>query len=603
MTMPPHRSLLVVSRTTAPWLESLRAYAAADGWSMTVQTDVQGALACLGRQPPHAILMDATVPTTPSLCSTARSKPGIADLPILALVPGIDDATFSHWLATGADDVLPADPRLIVTRLRSLPARSFRGPCCRGRAVVLDADPRRCDVLGRVLRQAGFSVDVVPDPSALRTFLARSDVHLVVARADRTEASALAELVPTGRSSPLWVVEDPALEPWSHPRPLGSGRRGVVMNTCGLPEAILFATNTLCQEGHDVRTSPRLLYGTTVSFRTSGDAHETGFAFNASATGMFVRTLAPPPLGPVEIELKPPLMGARYQLDGVVVWRNVPSDQLRTAAPPGFGVRLLGPHAALKGWRSACDLLSAICDVSPLLGAQVLRSPVTEVSFPPPPASTLDFPHVFGFSNPRIPDSSGNAAPTVDAPQQTPADPAPALEATRPATMPASTHRNVLLAMLLLLGFVCLAALGASAAWYLFRPRPDATLPPLDPSVTMAAPPDPVPLEPLPATIPTPDASPSASSLPEADPCPAFAAGDGDTLLSYQGLLTVCSASSLDVYVSGVRLGKTNERLVSFCHLKHVRLGEGTPVEWKTKGHTVHVPCRGATRITLDPDP
>jgi DNA-binding response OmpR family regulator len=600
--MPPPRSLLVVSRSNAPWLESFRAYAAADGWSTSVQTDVQGALNSLGRQPPHAILVDATVASSPSLCSIARSKPGIADLPILALVPGIDDATFSHWLATGADDVLPADPRLIVIRLRALPPRSSRSSCDRGRAVVLDGDPRRCDVLGRVLRQAGFSVDVVADPSALRALLARSDVHLVVARADTGEASALVEQVPAGRTNPLWVVEDPALDPWSHPRPIGFGRRGVVMNTCGLPEAILFATNTLWQEGHDVRDSPRLLYGTTVSFRTSRDGYETGFAFNASATGMFVRTLAPPPLGPVELELKPPLMGARYQLDGVVVWRNVPSDQLRTAAPPGFGVRLLGPHPALKGWRSACELLSAICDVTPLRGAQVPRSPVTEVSFPPPPAGSLNLPDVFGYSNSPI-RASGIAAPSVDAPQQTPADPAPALAATRvlPAPVHASAHRNLLLAMLLLFGFVCLAALGAAAAWYLFRPLPEPTLPPLDPSVTMAAPPDPVPLAPLPTTAP--DAPPSASSLPEADPCPAFAAGDGDALLSYQGLLTVCSSSSLDVYVSGVRLGKTNERLVSFCHLKHVRLGEGSPVAWKSRGQAVHVPCRGATRITIEPDP
>ncbi len=599
--MPNHRSLLVVTHATAPWLQTFQTCAAADGWWMTVHSDVPGALARLGRQPPQAILMDATVPNSSALCSMARSKPAIADLPILALVPSVDDATFSEWLATGADDVMLPDPHLIVNRLRSLPVRSYRGPLRRGRAVVLDADPRRCDVLGRVLRQAGFSVDVVPDSSSLREFLARSDVHLVVARADATDARSLVEQVPTGRSSPLWVVEDPSLEPWSHPRPLGSGRRGVVMNTCGLPEAILFATNTLCQEGNDVRRSPRLLYGTTVLFRAGGETYETGFAFNASAAGMFVRTLAPPALGPVEIELKPPLMGGRYQLDGVVVWRNAPSDQLRTAAPPGFGVRLIGPAAALKGWRSACELLSSICNVTPLVGP----SPITEVSFPPPPATDLGLPQVFGFSPGVRP--SEIPGPGGDALQQTFSAPVlrPAPEPTRarPAPTPASTQRDLLVAMLLLFGFACLAALGAGGAWYLFRPRPEPTLPPLDPSVTMAAPPEPVPLAPASVAPPAPEPLLSAASLPVADPCPAFAPGDGDTLLSYQGLLTVCSASSLDVYVSGVRLGKTNERLVSFCHLKHVRLGEGSPVVWKTQGQTVHVPCRGATRITLDPNP
>jgi len=80
-------------------------------------------------------------------------------------------------------------------------------------------------------------------------------------------------------------------------------------------------------------------------------------------------------------------------------------------------------------------------------------------------------------------------------------------------------------------------------------------------------------------------------------------ATEGQEVLSYQGLLAVCSSSSLDVYASGVLVGKTNEKLVTHCHLKFVRLGEGTPVEWRTEGRTVHIPCRGAKRIAIEPTP
>jgi len=65
--------------------------------------------------------------------------------------------------------------------------------------------------------------------------------------------------------------------------------------------------------------------------------------------------------------------------------------------------------------------------------------------------------------------------------------------------------------------------------------------------------------------------------------------------------LIVCSSASLDVYASGVLLGKTNEKLRARCHLKFVRLGEGSPAAWRTDGTTVDIACRGVTRVTIDP--
>jgi hypothetical protein len=80
------------------------------------------------------------------------------------------------------------------------------------------------------------------------------------------------------------------------------------------------------------------------------------------------------------------------------------------------------------------------------------------------------------------------------------------------------------------------------------------------------------------------------------------AQGEGAELLSFQGYLTVCSNRDLDVYATGVHLGKTNQKLLARCGLKFVRLGEGAPPDWKSKGHTVYVACRGPTRVQIDAD-
>ncbi|MFW5738859.1 MAG: hypothetical protein ACOC1F_00690 [Myxococcota bacterium] len=168
--------------------------------------------------------------------------------------------------------------------------------------------------------------------------------------------------------------------------------------------------------------------------------------------------------------------------------------------------------------------------------------------------------------------------------------------------------------LLLVLIVLSVAVLGI-AGWILvdeLLQSPSAAVVPASPAETTArAEPPPV----APATASRPALAAASSAAPPAPPasaaaaegetpaCPTAPSEEGQSLLTYQGYLIVCAPESLDVYVSGIRVGKTNEKLVARCHLKYVRLAEGDPPTWRSEGRTVDIACRDVTRIDIEPTP
>jgi hypothetical protein len=73
-------------------------------------------------------------------------------------------------------------------------------------------------------------------------------------------------------------------------------------------------------------------------------------------------------------------------------------------------------------------------------------------------------------------------------------------------------------------------------------------------------------------------------------------------LLSFQGYLTVRSSADAEVYVKGVSIGPTNQRNVSHCRQKFVRLGVPPGPRWLSPGKTVDVACRGETTVAIEPE-
>jgi hypothetical protein len=103
---------------------------------------------------------------------------------------------------------------------------------------------------------------------------------------------------------------------------------------------------------------------------------------------------------------------------------------------------------------------------------------------------------------------------------------------------------------------------------------------------------------------PTASATASAATSGEPDGAlPAYSddGRDGAKLLSYLGFLVVRSTADADVYVQGVRLGTTNQKLEARCWTRNVRLREKNDGAWLTPGAPVTITCMDTTTVRMDP--
>lgn len=101
-----------------------------------------------------------------------------------------------------------------------------------------------------------------------------------------------------------------------------------------------------------------------------------------------------------------------------------------------------------------------------------------------------------------------------------------------------------------------------------------------------------------PSASPSTETSAASSRPPIDEPSEAELA----ELLSYEGYLTVTSTADAEVYVQGKHVGPTNQRLVSKCYQRFVRLKKGTDGEWITPGRPVRIACMSSTTVEIDPE-
>ena len=131
-----------------------------------------------------AMLLDTEA--SESLAVQTRSSAKHARLPIIALSPEIGDLYFSDAFSWGADDVLPLNStRPLLTRLRTLPREAGSLPAStRGTALIAESDKTRRTVVGRVLRNAGYSVTFAVTKEDAALFAQREEVALAVLNAE-----------------------------------------------------------------------------------------------------------------------------------------------------------------------------------------------------------------------------------------------------------------------------------------------------------------------------------------------------------------------------------------------------------------------------------
>lgn len=351
-------SLLVLARPDADQERILSAIASASRLELVTCNKVEAAVAWLDAHDPRVVVFDAAIVRAEKLCHKVRSKKSLSAVPLIALTSDTNDTLVERLYSLGADDVMTSTlgPGF-VSRLRTLPDRLAQPPE-RGLCIVGDVDKERCNVLARVLGNAGYDVKAAHDPVSLAFYTKSRMPRLVVASATiGPPRSFISEARRRGCTAP-WIVTATRRDLVKVAGGLAGLDRVSVVNTAGAPETVLFVSNEMMRgQLPPSRAEERQLYNTLVRFRSAREeTDELGFSYNISENGMFVRTLAAPEQDVVWLEVRPPRSREWVRLEGRVAWRRPYVPTSAQLGPPGFGVSITGGLSdCLAAWKGNCE--------------------------------------------------------------------------------------------------------------------------------------------------------------------------------------------------------------------------------------------------------
>ena len=316
---------------------------------------------------PRCICVDGDGAELAATTTWIREHASLFSTPVIAMVSCLRDSSFVDAYRHGADDVIVRSNIGGVTR-RIANLQSFdptvRPPINQGRVLISYPSDEYRRLIGRVLRNAGFDVqfavgaDEIVEAMASDTppeLVVVSDELLSVYEVDRPRQVAHAAKTPfivVTANTATPTKQDPNLEAVA------------IVSRTAPPDHLLFLANDLLTRGGHQRQSPRYLFDTICSFRTEGAfSPEYGLTYNLSETGIYVRTLDPPPSDArLWLELRPPGFTETVHLRGKLVWRAIPGQRALTT-PPGFGLQIeaeSSPARDLQLYRRAYNRLAAV---------------------------------------------------------------------------------------------------------------------------------------------------------------------------------------------------------------------------------------------------
>jgi CheY-like chemotaxis protein len=310
-----------------------------------VSSSILGSQDELSELRPRCIFVDGDTAELATTTAWIREDPFLFSTPVIAMVSELRDSSFVQAYRSGADDViLRSNVGGVTRRIANLHRfdPSARPPISRGRVLISHQTDEHRRLLGRVLRQASFDVHFAMDANEIIAAMGSepapdlvvvSDQLLPVSKIEHARRAANAArtcFVVVAATASTRITMDATLQ------------RVATISESAPHDHLLFLANDLLRHGgRQVRDSPRYLFDTICSFRPEGAfSPEYGLTYNMSKTGIYVRTLDPPPKNKaLWLELRPPGTTSTVHLRGSLVWVAMPGGGAR-ATPPGFGLRI-----------------------------------------------------------------------------------------------------------------------------------------------------------------------------------------------------------------------------------------------------------------------
>ncbi len=340
---------IAILRRNASWLDAARD-ALSSGGVEPVVVDTPNEALQAARDDAGALVVDAESTSLGDAAALVRGSEGTENLPLLVVVRDPLREPLERSFRLGIDDYLVESAiHQLCDRAVALskgdPWTGVRAPA--GRIVLADEDRGRRQLVARILRGWGFDLAFATNFDELAEQLRKDPVpRVVLAACDLPPDGALGALpklrgVRPGVELPWVLLADAQRLPEVQDVARAYGPASV-FDRSGPPENIIFLVNDLLQaRAVDARRSARLLHGGPVSFWTDGSPETFwAYAYNINRTGLYVRTLVPPPLGTLlHVWFRPPFGEGLVAADAQVMWRKEYGSKSGPLYPPGIGIQ------------------------------------------------------------------------------------------------------------------------------------------------------------------------------------------------------------------------------------------------------------------------
>ena len=426
-------TVLILADVGDPERLAVEAACTAAGYTPVIEPSAEAATGKLTAKRFDALVVHLGTPGAALACMRARGKLLRTRIPVIALVDGDDEPAFSRAYRAGADEVLLLEkPEWLTARLKALPRSTIPQPGnARGDAVVADADRTRAEVIERVLKDAGFRVEVAADGFSTRLQVGRPSLKVAVVDASLDDVQNLIAQARTKGARCAWIVRARPEQLKELQEKLAKMERVAVVSAYGPPEDVLFETNRLLEpRATDGRNEVRLLHGGILRLVWTGTGGvDIGYSYNISASGIFVRTLLAPAAKELAVEIFPPDGDEKIRLECEVVWRREFGLTRKEPVPAGFALKIVGGQ--LGAWSRVCSLRASLMpraeaparpSAGPRRDGPAVAAPVAPAAVSVPPEELVTLPPAAPSAAPAAPSAAPAASASVPPRVAPPAD-------------------------------------------------------------------------------------------------------------------------------------------------------------------------------------